>query len=106
VRRAMGQTLTYTKRIDLAHMSPRGDLVSSGYCLANPGREYLVYSPRGPRLTVNLSGSSGTYTVEWFQPATGKMASGRRLLLGTSVSLRAPFSGPVVLYLVANCPHR
>jgi Family of unknown function (DUF6298)/Putative collagen-binding domain of a collagenase len=105
VRRAMGQTLTYTNRIDLAHMSPRGDLVSSGYCLANPGREYLVYSPRGPRLTVNLSGSSGTFTVEWFQPATGKMASGRRRLLGASASLRAPFSGPVVLYLVAIGPH-
>ena len=45
VRRAMGQTLTVAKRINLVKMFPRKDLASSGYCLANPGVEYLVYLP-------------------------------------------------------------
>ena len=48
-RRAMGITLTYANRMNLSTMRPRGDLASSGYCLANPGEEYLVYVPaRGP----------------------------------------------------------
>jgi hypothetical protein len=45
VRVALGQTLTVAKHIGLANMIPRPDLSSSGYCLANSGREYLVYLP-------------------------------------------------------------
>ena len=33
-------------------MAPRGDLASTGYCLANPGKEYLVYIPEGGEVTV------------------------------------------------------
>ena len=45
VRQTMGLTLACTDRMDLSAMRPRGDLASSGYCLANPGEEYLVYVP-------------------------------------------------------------
>ena len=44
-RRAMGHTLAYANRMNLAAMTPRDDLASSGYCLANPGEEYLIYLP-------------------------------------------------------------
>ncbi len=44
-RRAMGQTRTAASQIGLAGMRPRGELASSGYCLANAGIEYLVYAP-------------------------------------------------------------
>jgi hypothetical protein len=47
VRKAMGQTLKLANRVDLARMVPRKDLASTGYCLANPGTEYLVYLPAG-----------------------------------------------------------
>jgi hypothetical protein len=101
-RRALGQTLTYANRIDLAHMSPRGDLVSSGYCLANPGREYLIYLPQGPNVIVNLTSSSQMFSLEWFKPMTGERASAAAIKGGGSVSLRAPFPGKVVLYLFAH----
>lgn len=45
VRRALGQTLAVANRIHLATMFPRKELASTGYCLANPGVEYLVYLP-------------------------------------------------------------
>jgi len=45
VRRALGQTLVIANRINLATMVPKNDLASTGYCLANPGVEYLVYLP-------------------------------------------------------------
>ena len=44
-RRAMGHTLAYANRMNLATMTPRDNLASSGYCLANPGEEYLIYLP-------------------------------------------------------------
>ena len=44
-RYAMGDTLRYAERMDLIAMLPRGDLTSTGYALANPGREYLILQP-------------------------------------------------------------
>jgi hypothetical protein len=53
-RQAMGDTLAYARRIKLATAVPHGELASSGYCLATPGDEYLVYIPfRAPAARSN-----------------------------------------------------
>jgi subtilisin-like proprotein convertase family protein len=45
-------------------MSPRQDLVNNGWCLADSGREYLVYlDSRG---SVSVTVTNGPYQVEWF----------------------------------------
>jgi hypothetical protein len=44
----MGYVLSYANRMNLATMTPRPELCSTQYCLANPvasGAEYLVYLP-------------------------------------------------------------
>ncbi len=44
-------------------MTPRQDLVDKGHCLAEVGKQYLVYlETRG---TVNVRLAQGTYRVEW-----------------------------------------
>ncbi len=101
-RRAMGHARVYAERMDLIHMAPRGDLASSGYCLANPGREYLIYLPAGGKVAVDLSGSSWTFTAEWFNPDTAEIASGGTVAGGGRRAFEAPFSGHVVLYLVRS----
>lgn len=66
-RKAMGDTRRFAERMNLAAMTPRGDLASTGYCLAKPGTEYLVYQPKpAAAFTVNLPGR--TYRYEWFDP--------------------------------------
>ncbi len=50
---------SYAARIDLAASRPAGDLASTGYCLAVPGREYLVYLPEGGTATMDLSDVKG-----------------------------------------------
>ena len=45
-RRAMGQTRRLVERMNLAAMTPHPELASTRYCLANPGKEYLVYQPK------------------------------------------------------------
>jgi hypothetical protein len=44
-------------------MIPRQELVDNGYCLADTGREYLVYLEEGG--TVNVTVEEGDYLVEW-----------------------------------------
>ena len=69
VRRSMGQTLTVSKRINLAKMLPRKDLASSGYCLANPGVEYLVYLPSDQRNESRLAENFGRFRrIQWSGP--------------------------------------
>ena len=39
------ETRRFAERMHLIDMRPRDDLSSTGYVLANPGREYLVLQP-------------------------------------------------------------
>lgn len=105
IRRAMGQTRRYAERMDLAAMTPRPNLASSKYCLANPGREYLVYLPEGKEVTVNLSGPAASFDVEWFNPATGETRKAKSVVGGGSVRLVSPLlSKDAVLYLKRSSP--
>ncbi len=71
IRKAMGYTLTYAQRMNLVEMSPRGDLASTGYCLANPGKEYLVYQPESDQ-PFQVTLQPARYRYEWFDPQTGR----------------------------------
>ena len=102
LRRNMGYALTYANRMNLAAMTPRGDLASSGYCLANPAAssaEYLVYIPSGGTVNVNLTASPGSLKVEWLNPSTGTTTSAGAVVGGANRSFTPPFSGDAVLYL-------
>lgn len=124
VRQNLGYTLHFARRMNLAAMTPRSDLASTEYCLTNPGVEYLVYLPRGShwlgylfesypwlpfrdllegvfegRVTVDLSGASGPFEVEWFNPSTGRMLDNGAITGGKRETFTAPFRGSAVLYL-------
>jgi len=49
---------------------PHDDLVNNGaFCLAEPGRRYIVYLPHGGNVTIRLE--LGRYEVNWFNPQSG-----------------------------------
>jgi hypothetical protein len=98
-RTNMGYARSYALRMDLAHALPRGDLASSGYCLAVVGSEYLVFVPGGGSVSVNLTAISGSRTVEWFNPANGQVTAGGTVTGGRTVTLTAPFSGMAAVYI-------
>jgi hypothetical protein len=59
-------------RLEWWRMDPRDELVERpAYCLAEPGRQYLVYLPQGGRTAVTLKG--GPFLASWFDPRTGKV---------------------------------
>ena len=99
VRRSLGYARRCAERMNLAAMTPRGDLASTKFCLANPGKEYLVYLPQGGEATVDLSKAKGKLAVEWFDPTKGTPHEADAVEGGAARSLRAPFDGDAVLYL-------
>jgi len=83
-------------------MTPLPALSSTHYCLANPGKEYLVYKEKSvERFAVELK--TGAYHVEWFDPAKGESIDGGRTTSheGTR-EFKPPFEGDAVLYLKAD----
>ncbi len=97
-RRGMGQTRTYAQKMNLAAMTPHGELTNTGYCLAAPGSEYIVFQPGSGGFTVNLS--SDTYSVEWMNPADSSTTAGGAVNGGTGTYFTPPFGGTAVLYLL------
>ncbi|MHC4401986.1 MAG: DUF6298 domain-containing protein [Planctomycetota bacterium] len=99
-RAAMGDTLSFAGRIDLAAMTPTDDPdeCSTRHCLRHPGREYLVYQPKAGPFTLVVK--AGKYQIEWFRPPTGKTVERGHIEAGDgSRRFTPPFDGHAVLYL-------
>ncbi|NOZ23215.1 MAG: DUF4038 domain-containing protein [Planctomycetes bacterium] len=103
-RRAMGQALAWSRRVNLAAMTPRPALASTGYCLAQPGIEYLVYLPDGGDVSVDLTNAVGALTAEWYDPTTGMSEGAFPVEAGAERMLSAPFWGPALLYIRRDEP--
>jgi len=77
-------------------MTNRNSLVSgngnnANRCLAKTGHTYLVQLPSGGTHTLNLAGTTGTFTVKWFDPRNGgALVAGPVVSGGGTVSLGAP----------------
>jgi parallel beta helix pectate lyase-like protein len=102
-RKAMGDARRFADRMNLAAMTPRGELASTGYCLADPGGEYLVFQPTpGKAFTVDLK--PGTYRGEWFDAVKGAAAGAGEKIesAGGSREFKPPVEGGAVLYLEAQ----
>jgi hypothetical protein len=100
IRKSMGYTLEYAKRMNLIKMVPENDLASSAYCLAEKGKEYLVYLPEGNEVTVNLTDASHGLNVEWFNPNTGETLIQGKIKGGHVPIMKSPFGdADAVLYL-------
>jgi hypothetical protein len=99
LRSAMGDTRRYALQMNLAAALPHGELASTTYCLADPGREYLVYASPGEKdFTVQLV--AGAYAFEWFNPAEGTVGENGSLVAAEGRrSFTAPSAGGAVLYL-------
>lgn len=82
-------------------MKPLEGVASDGYCLADAGREYVVFLNSAAPFTLTLGELPAPLTGEWYQPfrgawlAAGKIGNGR-------LDLTPPAEwggGPVVLHL-------
>jgi hypothetical protein len=103
IRDAMGSTMTYANRMNLVVMTPQGSLSTTGFCLANPGAEYVVYQPASGPFTVKLR--AGTYRFEWFNPSANEVGNtGTISVPEGDHSFTPPYDADAVLYLHASAP--
>jgi hypothetical protein len=82
-------------------MKPAEGLSSDGYCLAESGREYVVFLNAAAPFTLTLQGLAGLLKAEWFRPLTGERQDAGTIGNGVT-SLTPPVkwgSGPVVLHV-------
>lgn len=97
-RNAMGRTLRLAHRVNLAALSPREDLSSTRFCLADPGREYLVYQSEIGPFAVNVTGSGLWY--EWYDPSNDRfIGQPRPVTHAGSTNFTPPFLRPAVLWI-------
>jgi hypothetical protein len=53
-------------------LEPADKLVSRGWCLAQPGRQYVVFQNRPQSFTLEIAGAQSPLKAEWFNPHTGR----------------------------------
>lgn len=101
IRAALGRARRVADRVNLASMTPRNELASTGYCLANPGREYLVYQPEGGK-EFSLELQEGTYEIEWLGVSRDNPTGTDRIESKSATQkFKAPFEGDALLHLKA-----
>jgi hypothetical protein len=99
-RYAMGDTLRYAQTVDLIAMSPRPDLASTGFALANPGAEYLVLQPNETIEPFTVTLTTGRYRVQWFDVMSRQTSKVADVTVDRSSAIEfRPLSTPAVLYL-------
>lgn len=89
----------FFESIPFYKLSPCQHLVNIGYCLAEPGNQYLVYLENGG--TVNIAVENGNYSVEWINARD----TSERFLGGytsTGSGLSSPDSNDWLVYLKLN----
>ena len=103
MRTALTQTASYAKRIDLGQVTPQtGTAVcSTQFCLTSTN-QYLIYSPTGGAITVQLA--ADTYSFEWFNPGSNVVVQTGTISITSSGAhvFTPPFTGDAVLLLLGN----
>jgi hypothetical protein len=82
-------------------MSPTEGLASKGYCLADPGQEYVVFLNAAKPFTLKLERLSAPLRAEWYRPLSGERMDAGSLNTGTA-EMNPPASwgeGPVALHV-------
>jgi hypothetical protein len=105
-RWAMGEARRFAERVDLGRMEPHGDLASTGYALADPGREYLVLQPlEDGEVAFTVTMLPGTYATRWHDIESRETVGANQLTIEDTgpMTLRSPFPAatPAVVHLTS-----
>ncbi|MHC4165885.1 MAG: DUF6298 domain-containing protein [Planctomycetota bacterium] len=102
VRRNVGKAVEYANKLDLVSVDPRGDLASTGFCLAKPGYQYVVYQPGNGPITVSGLRAATSYYYELYDMGRAKVVGeGRIRAPGSSESFESAGEG-TILYISSS----
>lgn len=98
-RRSCGATAALAQRVDLAPLSPRPDLASTGYCLAEAGREYVILTTDREPVEVRGLQRGQTCELEWLPLTGGDPLSRTTAVIDSESASFVPPRANVVLHL-------
>ena len=98
-RVAMGQVRRFGDRVNLAAMKPEPALSATRFCLADRGREYLVFQSDKGEFTLDLKDAAGRFHAEWLDVNGNRTVAAKEVDGGAVRTFTTPFPGPAVLYL-------
>lgn len=99
---SMQHLATFFKKVKWWDMKPLPELVSDSpqpFCLANPGKEYVVYLRYGGMIHLDMgeTAEGKQFNFYWYNPATGESTSGKKVTGGRKVQFTAPGMYPGTL---------
>ena len=87
-------------------MAPADELTSSGFCLAEPGQEYVVFLNNAQPFSLKVEKLAAAVKADWFQPFTGRLQDAGTVING-SAQFTPPAGwggGPIVLHVGSQHP--
>lgn len=87
-----------TDEIEIGHTAPRGDLMGDveadeAYLLAEPGRQYAAYFPKGGSATIDVSDAERSFSIRWMNLDESEWSDAARVHAGVQIRLTAPGDG-------------
>lgn len=90
----------FLDRLAYWKLKPDHALVNSGsLCLADPGREYVVYRQSGGTITIDLPNAGSAFQAEWLDPRTGVKKAAAAVEGGAKRTFTCPETRDWVLHL-------
>lgn len=85
-------------KVNVFEAIPENDLLSErepaeAYCMAFPGREYVVYFPTGGSVNLDISAMKGKASLEWCEVLKAAWSEGMRVDPAASLALNCPGRG-------------
>ena len=99
IRQAMGVVHRLSREVDLAKLRPHPELAHGGFCLADPGRTYVVWAAKGQGVTLDAPATKGRLRLQRIDPIKGPVGEVRRLESGDEIVLGAEDAGDAVWLL-------
>lgn len=93
--------------INFINTEPRNDLLSEradneAYLLAEPGKQYALYFPKGGEVKLDLTNAGGPWKIAWRNVLDGTIQHGAPIPGGQPVTLQAPGNGHWAAVLKLN----
>jgi hypothetical protein len=85
----------------LVGMQPDNEIIieGTGYCLARPGTEYVVYIREGGQALLDLGEPASQYQIRLVNPRTGEDHANRQEVDGNRIRLFLPDAGDWLIHL-------
>jgi hypothetical protein len=105
IRRNISQVLAYAKRFDLQNAHPRSDLATTGFCLACPGEQYVIYQPQHEPFEVLALVPQADYLYEWYDCGTNCVVERDQFTCSQESKSFSPPQKETVLFLERCVPN-